>query len=281
MSELTVKLGLIELIRRVVAEHCLSNSIGVAFSGGLDSTLLAKTCIDLGVEVTLLTIGFEDSPDITQARRVASRLKARHYVKYLNADRLEEDLVRVYSLIDSAEPLDLELGLTMYYACQACVEEDLRVLATAQGLDELFCGYEKFLEAYRGGVDRVDELIRVELSKALYHKRQHDKLAESLGVTKVDPFLSKEFIEFSLKIPVELKISGVNDKIRKRVLREVALEMGVPAEAALHPKKAIQYGSRLHRELLRKARKRFSREEARRAGYRGPLEAYLKSLLSS
>ena len=39
-------------------------SVAVAFSGGLDSSVLAKMCRDLNRSVTLLTVGFEGSHDM-------------------------------------------------------------------------------------------------------------------------------------------------------------------------------------------------------------------------
>ena len=40
------------------------SKIGVAFSGGVDSTLIAKLLNDMNYDVNLLTIGFHDSHDI-------------------------------------------------------------------------------------------------------------------------------------------------------------------------------------------------------------------------
>jgi asparagine synthase (glutamine-hydrolysing) len=34
-------------------------------------------------------------------------------------------------------------------------------------------------------------------------------------------------------------------------LREIAIRIGVPKESAMHPKKAIQYGSMIHKYLLK------------------------------
>jgi len=37
--------------------------------------------------------------------------------------------------------------------------------------------------------------------------------------------------------------------VRKHILRKVALEIGVPEESAMKPKKALQYGSSIHKNF--------------------------------
>ncbi|NIQ05884.1 MAG: asparagine synthase, partial [Candidatus Korarchaeota archaeon] len=67
--------------------------------------------------------------------------------------------------------------------------------------------------------------------------------------------MSEDFIKFAMKIPVNLKIKSKEDEIRKHVLREVALEIGVPRSATFRQKKAFQYSSGLHKAIQRLARK--------------------------
>ena len=95
----------------------------------------------------------------------------------------------------------------------------------------------------------------------------------------IAPFLSKKFVDFALKIPVEFKIKGEGDKIRKRILRRAAIDLGVPMSAALRPKKAFQYSSGLHKAILKLAKKNgFSKRIATSQGFSGEIEAYVKSL---
>ena len=59
--------------------------------------------------------------------------------------------------------------------------------------------------------------------------------------------MSEKFIEFAKIIPIEEKIKSEEDMIRKHIIRRLALDMGVPQEAAMKPKKALQYGSWIHK----------------------------------
>ncbi|MBM2852849.1 MAG: asparagine synthetase, partial [Candidatus Nitrosotenuis sp.] len=44
---------LLEQIRTSISQIVPEKKIGIAFSGGVDSTLIAKICSDLGYDVTL------------------------------------------------------------------------------------------------------------------------------------------------------------------------------------------------------------------------------------
>ena len=55
---------LLDNIKNSISELVPKKKIGIAFSGGVDSTLVSKICTDMGFDVVLLTIGFSESHDI-------------------------------------------------------------------------------------------------------------------------------------------------------------------------------------------------------------------------
>ncbi|MEK6866110.1 MAG: asparagine synthase, partial [Thermoproteota archaeon] len=55
-----MKKELLDKIENSIKENIVEKKIGIAFSGGVDSTLISKICSDLGYDVTLLTIGFPE-----------------------------------------------------------------------------------------------------------------------------------------------------------------------------------------------------------------------------
>ena len=61
---------LLENIKNAIKKTVPKKRIGVAFSGGVDSTLISKILHDLEYDVTLLTIGFTESHDILFAKKV-------------------------------------------------------------------------------------------------------------------------------------------------------------------------------------------------------------------
>jgi asparagine synthase (glutamine-hydrolysing) len=236
-------------------------------------------CKDLGRDVTLLTIGFPTSPDIRHAPTIAREMTLPHLVKVLSSDRLATDIRLVCSLAHPASLVDLELTLAVYHLAQLATEAGIQVMLTAAGLDELFCGYDSFRRALSKGVSEVHTLMRSEIQRALTCKRLQDKIAQAVGVRKVDPFLTPQFIGWAMDLPIDLKIRGAEDRMRKHILRDVALQVGVPASAALRPKKALQYSTGIHRQMVKLARQSVTRAKARRLGFTSPLQAWLAQVL--
>ncbi|MDX1533882.1 MAG: asparagine synthase-related protein, partial [Nitrosopumilaceae archaeon] len=71
---------LLEKIKDSIKNSVSDSKIGVAFSGGVDSTLISKICHDMGYNITLLTIGFAESHDILFAKEVNEHLKLQHQI---------------------------------------------------------------------------------------------------------------------------------------------------------------------------------------------------------
>ena len=65
------------------------------------------------------------------------------------------------------------------------------------------------------------------------------------------PFLSNNFITFAKKIPISHKIKNSDDLLRKHIIREAALKFGVPEISATKRKKALQYGSLIHKAFIK------------------------------
>ena len=66
---------LLDNIRNSISEIVPKKKIGIAFSGGVDSTLISKICTDMGFDVVLLTIGFSESHDIIFSKEVNEYLE--------------------------------------------------------------------------------------------------------------------------------------------------------------------------------------------------------------
>ena len=81
--------------------------------------------------------------------------------------------------------------------------------------------------------------------------KELEVITTELGVLIKHPFLSRKFINFAKSIPIIENIKGSGDLLRKHLLRQVSLSIGVPTESALRPKKALQYGTLIHKNLAK------------------------------
>jgi len=242
---------LLTQMQNAVKKTITDKKIGIAFSGGVDSTLLAKLVKDLEYDVRLLTIGFHDSHDINFAKEVNQILNFPHSISEIDPENFKETSDKIRQLIKTDNLSWNENSIAFYYVAKLAQENGLSVIATANGIDELFCGYNSYREAIEKGEDEVVKMMNEKLKNEEKMMVAINQVTAEFGVRMVQPFLSPDFVDYSKKIPVSEKIHGSDDMKRKHAIRELALEYGVPEVAAQKQKKALQYGSQIHKSLLK------------------------------
>lgn len=233
-----------------VAESAdIDSPVAVAFSGGIDSTLLAKICKDLGFEVTLLTIGFSHSHDIEFSRIIASKIGLPHDVYILNEQEFYEVLSLVRRTVYCENVSHIENCIAYFHIAKLANRSGLRQILIANGCDELFCGYNEYRLVYNRGRQYIAKLIEEKIRNEFVLMNEIETITCGMGVNLKMPFLTENFISLAKNIDIDQKITGSNDFIRKHILRETALSIGVPEESAMKPKKAIQYGTMIHKKF--------------------------------
>jgi asparagine synthase (glutamine-hydrolysing) len=223
--------------------------VAVAFSGGLDSTLLARICKDLGFKVTLLTVGFSHSHDIEFSKVIASKIGLAHNICRINEEQFYEVLSYVRHKIGCQNVSHIENCIAYFYVANLAVRNGLQLVLTANGCDELFCGYNKYRLIYGQGRMCIMELMDEKIANELALMKEIETVTAEIRVNIKQPFLTEKFISFAKSISVDQKIRGSNDFVRKHILRETALSIAVPEESAMKPKKAIQYGTMIHKKF--------------------------------
>ena len=70
------------------------------------------------------------------------------------------------------------------------------------------------------------------------------------------PFATRKITQFASRVPLAMKVRSPTDDVRKWILREVAIKLGIPTAIAMRPKKAIQHASGVEGAIREIARKR-------------------------
>ena len=242
---------LLENIKDSISETIKEKKIGIAFSGGVDSTLISKICSDMDFDVTLLTVGFPESHDILFAKQVNEHLKYPHHILEIDSETFPSISSKINQKIQTENLSWNENCIAFHYVSKLANSLGLDTVVTANGIDELFCGYNAYREAFLGGESQILKVMESKLDNELKMMKAVNLIASEFGVKILQPLLSQKFIEYAKTIPVSEKIHGSGDLYRKHVIRKLAHDIDVPELSCTKRKKALQYGSKIHKALLK------------------------------
>ncbi len=233
------------------------DEIAVIFSGGVDSTLLLLLLTQIAeskpLKIKLYAVGSEKSKDVKAARQIAEYFDLPLRVHDVSEQIVRENLDNVRVAIGDDNLMKLGVGMTIFLASKMIHEDGGKVAISGQGADELFGGYNRYLNSFSEG--KLEWELRHDIEN-MYHVNleRDDAVSMANSVELRLPFMDKDLVEFALNIPVEYKIAHHNDKIRKTILRDLAYDLGLPQEFAYRPKKAAQYGTGIDKILRKKLR---------------------------
>ncbi len=210
--------------------------VGVAFSGGMDSGLLAALASKYAKSVTCYTCGTDDSFDVAAGKELAEKLGLPWVHCRISEDDIESTIRELILATKVSDPFTISYELQLFTVLR---ESNERVILSGQGSDEYFGGcassvndddseYAAFTD---WGIERMMKVSQpCELAMASHFKKQLRY-----------PYLDEGVLECVKDIdPEELRPRSLEE--RKSVLKTVVIELGFPV-LAHRTKKASQYGS--------------------------------------
>lgn len=232
--------------------------VAVAFSGGLDSGIVAYLAKKIGVNVQLMHVSLRNQHETEEAKRAADELKLPLQVHLFREEDVERTVGKVVELIEEADPVKAAIGVPVYWAAYKTAEIGIKALLAGQGADELFGGYQRYINEYLAqGKQKVTRTMFGDAVRL--HENNIERDVKICGFHNVEvrlPFAAYTIADFALSLPLELKIEMRVDSLRKLVLRKAAENMGLPATITQKPKKAVQYSTGVNDALRRIAKRK-------------------------
>jgi len=239
----------------ITAVRLRSDEGVTALSGGVDSSLVAQLA---GREC--IAVGVAGSHDLRQARHAAGILGLPCTYVEITPQEIEDALPLVVATIPVKEPVSTGIALTQYFIARWAGEQGYERIITGQGADELFGGYQRYLESAALAEDLARDIAGLEAQAA-----RDQSVAALHGTYLSMPYLDIRVVRAALAVPASEKVRGGRRKIP---LRAVA-ERHIPAELAWYEKKAMQYGSGVWKVLQQLARKN---------GYKTSMQNYIDQI---
>jgi asparagine synthase (glutamine-hydrolysing) len=231
---------------------------GIAFSGGLDSALVAYVAKTAGLEPALISVGLKGQQELEHAKKTAKNFGLRLEIGELSSSEILNSLPDVVEIVETTDPVIVGISVPIYFACQKAREMGLGYIAAGQLSDELFGGYGKFEDiAFQDGIENLGrEMFDSVVAASAKDFDPGDKLAVAAGLELCSPFAYLPLVEYVLTLPSSLRVNLSNGKvIRKYILRRLAAHLSLPQSVVDRPKKAVQYSSGVQKVLLKEAKR--------------------------
>ncbi|QQR92638.1 MAG: asparagine synthetase B [Candidatus Iainarchaeum archaeon] len=217
--------------------------VAISFSGGIDSALIAWTAKKMGKRVTGIGVGVKGSHDALQAKKAAKAIGIPLKWKTLSEKEVKTIAQTIPGIVHTTDSLQRSVGTVNAATAAFAHRLGFRFLLSGTGADELFCGYGEF-ELVRGKKKEADAMRQRRVHEMWKQNLwREDACAMRASVELRTPYLDQHVVAAALQIPAWKNLAGTYGELRKNALRTLAIAMGLPKEIALHPKKAMQYGS--------------------------------------
>ncbi|MEA4977622.1 MAG: asparagine synthase-related protein [Methanomassiliicoccaceae archaeon] len=225
-----------EALDSAVRDAVSGKKVAVAFSGGLDSGLVAALAAKYAESVVLYTAGSDVSYDVINSRDASSKMGLPWIHIPLHEGNIETILREMVRFTGTTSPLTLSFEVPTFCVTKGSEE---KFILGGMGSDELFAGYHKYMgmpeeEFRRNSAEDMEKLM----TEVVEHE---DKVAVASGKTMIRPFTSPEVQNVARSIPFGI-LEPKDESSRKAVLKVLALSWGLDFIAD-KSKKAAQYGS--------------------------------------
>ncbi|VVB65943.1 Asparagine synthase [Candidatus Gugararchaeum adminiculabundum] len=191
--------------------------------------------------------------------------------KILTESEIQEG-AKEFEKIYGSDLLAVELSYTTSVLCKMAKDAGVKILLSGAGAEELFAGYHRHVLHFQEGKD-LRKLLDEELASLPQRDiARAESIAKKSGIKLICPLLGERVISAAREFPAEknISISQGGEITKKIVLRDAAKFLGVPDLARLRPKKAMQYGSGVHKAFM-------ARREKFPPGTRNPFKGQSKT----
>lgn len=233
-SDNDYKVGICKMLNAAVMKRVVGTSdrpIACLLSGGLDSSLTTalvnKYYKKIGGELETYSIGMEGSEDLRHARIVANHLGTKHTEIIMTPEQFFDAIPSVIRDIESYDTTSVRASVGNYLIGKyIAAHSNAKVILNGDGSDELTGGYIYMLKA-PDNIEFDRETRRLLTDIHLFDVLRSDKSMSCHGLEPRTPFLDKYFVDYYLRIPVEVRtnITDANGKrIEKYLLRQAFQE---------------------------------------------------------
>ncbi len=276
--------GIRRKLREAVIKRLMADvPLGSFLSGGLDSSIITALMKENQNQLYTFSVSLAESNDRRYATLVSRCLGTTHHEIIVTPKELWEALPEVIYHLESFDRSLVRSAVANYFLAKLAANE-VKVVLTGEGADELFAGYT-YLDDFADPDALHQELYQI--TKRLHNTnlQRVDRMTMAHGLEARVPFLDTEVIAWAMRIPPHYKRSASGTT--KWCLREAFRNQGLlPEEILDRDKEKFAEGSGIAQALAEIATEKISdssylKELERRTPLRSKEEYYYFQIFTS
>jgi asparagine synthase (glutamine-hydrolysing) len=227
--------------------------IACLLSGGLDSSLITALVCDIHKEysdipIETYSIGLANSTDLHYAKLVAEHLKTNHTEIIVTEKDMLDVIPEVIQTIESYDTTTVRASIGNYLLGKYISKNSkAKVIFNGDGSDEL-CGGYIYMNKAPNSLEFDKETRRLLTDIHMFDVLRSDKCISSHGLESRTAFLDKNFVNYYLSIPHQIRIPKTMNKgepatnCEKYLLRRSFANNLLPEEIIWRKKEAFSDG---------------------------------------
>ena len=214
-----------------------SDAEWIAFSGGLDSSIVAKIQSKKNINgLTIITKDFVGT-DLAYSQITAKHIGINLKLKYVEISDILNAITETVKILKNFNDIEIRNSIVSYLYLNELKENNVTTIITGDGADEIFAGYNFLIQ--KDHTEIKNELKR--MREIMHFPSQ--KIANELGMSIEMPFIDENILKMAETLPID---SLVNKKdgitFGKWILRK-AFENDLPSSVVWREKTPMQDGS--------------------------------------